>query len=504
MDNKYKISDSKFLPEDLKNQLDNQLSASLIDNLICLRKLFSNSSDFITKETNICNQNIAIIYCEGMINLQLLEPLIINPINKIINQPDPKSLFKALENNIIISNNNNNLFTYGKIFTSIMSGNIVILIDGVQKALAADITGFQSRSIDDSINEVDIRSSKEAFIETIKVNLTMLRKRIKSPSLKFEHIIIGKKSQTSVTLVYLSDVVNDNLLQNIRYRLSQVKLDILLDSSYLSSFLSESKHSIFPEIGYSERPDIICGKISEGRVAILVDGCPHALIVPHLFLELFQTMDDYTSRPVYASFIRFLRFLSFFISVFIPGLYVAIASFHPEMFPSTLLFNVSMSREVTPFPIMIEAFLIHLIYELMREAGLRLPRQVGYAVSIVGALVIGEAAVSSGIIGAPMVIIVAVTAITSFIMTTMYQSVCILKFIFIILGGLFGLYGITLGACACLLNMSNINNLGIPYMSPISPFNFFFMRDTFIRRSWKILGKKNIKIQNMPGTKDIC
>lgn len=504
MDSKYKLNDAEFLKDDLKKQLKKQLTNSLSDNLIFLRKLFSNSSDFITKKISLFNYEVVLMYCDGMINLQLLGPLVIEPIYRChVKNPNSDDLFMALEANMIMSNNNNILFNYNDIFISIMSGNIVLLIDGLNKALSIDITGFQSRSIEESINEVDVRSPKEAFVEPIKINLTMLRRRIKSPALKFEYLIVGQKSQTTVAMIYLSDVANSNLLQNIRYKLSKVNLDVLLDSSYLSTFLSDDKYAIFPEIGYTERPDILCGKIAEGRVAILVDGCPHAVIVPHLFLESFQTMDDYTNRPIYTSFMRGLRFLSFFISVFMPGLYVAIASFHPEMFPSTLLFNVAISREVTPFPIIFEALAIHLIYELMREAGLRLPRQVGYAVSIVGALVIGEAAVSSGIIGAPMVIIVAVTAITSFIMTTMYQSVCILKFIFIVLGGLFGLYGIALGGCACLLQLTSMDNFGVPYMAPISPFNLFFMRDTFIRRNWKILGRKNIKVQNMPGAKDM-
>lgn len=498
-------TDSEFSPQDLTSQLEKQLNESINDNMITLRKLFSNSSDFITKNINLCGHEAVIMYCEGMIDLKLLNPLIIKPMlkynNNQNNNNDANQLLKWLEDNIVLTTSNNILFTYNEIFTSIMSGNLVILINGVKTALSAEMAGFKSRSISESINEVDIRSPQEAFTEPIKINLTMIRRRIKSPALKFETITLGKKSQTSVTMVYLTDVVNCKLLQCIRNKLSKVNMDILLDSSYLATFLSGTTFSILPEIRYSERPDVVCGKISEGRVAILVDGCPHAIIVPHLFIESFQTMDDYTNRPFFASFMRILRYFSFFISILMPGSYVAISSFHPEMFPQSLLYNVAISQEVTPFPIMIEALIIHLIYELMREAGIRLPKQIGYAVSIVGALVIGESAVSSGIIGAPMVIIVALTAITSFIMTPMYQSVCILKFAFIILGGISGLYGLTLGFCCLILNITSIKEFSIPYTSPISPFNKYFMRDTFIRRNWNYMGKKNIKIQNMPGTK---
>ncbi|MBP0979493.1 MAG: spore germination protein [Oscillospiraceae bacterium] len=497
-------SDSEFISENIKSQLENQITENLDNNIIYLRKLFSNSADFVTKRFNINQNNIIILYCEGMINLQLVGPLIIEPINQIkFNQKNltPKNLFNYLEREIIVASDKNLLFNYNDIFMSIMSGNIVILIDGVASAISIEITGFQMRSITESVNEVDIRSPKESFIEPLRINLTMIRRRIKSPTLKFDNMVVGKTSQTSVSLIYLTDVANSRLVEKIKRKLTEVTIDVLLDSTYLATFLAEKKYSVLPEIGYSERPDVVCGKISEGRVAILVDGCPHAIIVPHLFIESFQTMDDYTNRPVYTSFMRFLRFASFFISILMPGVYVAISSFHPEMFPQTLLFNVALSQDITPFPIMVEALLIHFIYDLMREAGLRLPRQIGYAVSIVGALVIGESAVSSGIIGAPMVIIVALTAITSFIMTTIYQTVCILKFVFIILGGLGGLYGITLGVCFLLLNMSSMNTFDVPYLSPISPLNSYFWGDTFIKRNWKYMSKQKIKIQDLPGVK---
>ena len=497
------LADSEFSPEDLQEQLKKRLDTSLLQNMICLRKLFSNSADFVTKRFNIGNHELFLLYCEGMINLPLLEPLVLRPIYKCsqIQNSEPEEILKFLEEKIVLTTGNNIIFTFNEVFLSIMSGNVVILIDGESRAISAEMTGFSSRAITESVNEVDIRSPKESFTEPLRINLTMIRRRIKSPALKFDNLKIGTKSQTSVSLIYLTDVVNCKLIQIIKQKLSQVELDVLLDSSYLSSFLAEKKHSILPEIGYTERPDIVCGKISEGRVAILVDGCPHAIIIPYLFVESFQTMDDYTNRPFYASFMRIIRFLSFFISILMPGIYVAISSFHPEMFPKTLLFNVAMSQDVTPFPIMVEALLIHLIYELMREAGLRLPRQIGYAVSIVGALVIGESAVSSGIIGAPMVIIVALTAITSFIMTSIYQSVCVLKFVFIILGGVSGLYGITLGIACLILNMASVNTFGVPYLAPISPFNKNFMKDTFIRRNWKYMSTQNSKIQNMPGVK---
>ena len=497
-------SKAQKMEEYYKNELDKNLSTSITDNMLQLRKVFSNSSDFITKDMMVSGHRIFIIYCEGLINLHHLDPLVMSKIyafnhNFEGESSKPEDLKKWIENNVILTTGESILFKYGEIFDAIMSGGVAILIDGVNVALSAGMAGFESRGITESTMEVDMRSSKESFIEPIKINLTMIRRRIKSPTLKLESLKIGRKSPTNVALIYLTDAADPKLVQKIKRKLSQLDIDMLMDSGYLQSLLAEQKFSIFPEIGYTERPDIVCNKIIEGRVAILVDDNPYALTIPNIFIENFQTMDDYTHRPWYASFMRILRILAFFISILLPGLYVAISEFNPEMFPQTLLFNVVTAQESTPFPIMVEAFLINITYELVREASLRLPKQIGSAIGIVGALVIGESAVSSGIIGSPMVIIVALTAITSFIVTPIYQSVCMLKFVFIILGGLGGLYGITLGLIIILMNIVSTNSYNVPMMTPISPFSSPFMQDTMIRRDWKHLLNHRVKVQNMPG-----
>ena len=329
--------------------------------------------------------------------------------------------------------------------------------------------------------------------------MTMVRRRIKSPLLKFELMTLGKTSKTDICLMYMTDKVSNKLLREIRYKISQIKLDIILTSGYIQPFLEGKPWSLFSDVGTTERPDVLAAKINEGRIAIVVDGTPYALIVPYLFSENFQSLDDYSHRAYYASFIRIIKYFSFIATILLPALYVGVGTFHPELLPHALLFNISAAEEITPFPLMIEALIIHLLYEIMREAGLRLPRPIGHAVSIVGALVIGDAAVSAGLIGAPMVLVVAMTAISSFVVPSLYEPVAVLRFAFIIIGGTLGLYGITLGCMMILLNICSLSNFGFIYMSPIAPFSFSAMRDTFIRISFPKMQRKNIKIQNLNG-----
>lgn len=250
----------------------------------------------------------------------------------------------------------------------------------------------------------------------------------------------------------------------------------------------------------TERPDTLCAKVAEGRVGLLVDGTPYALIVPYLFAENFQSLDDYSHRPYFATFIRWLKYAAFALSILLPGLYVAVGSFHPELLPATILTSLVVSEETTPFPLMFEALAVFFIYEIVREAGLRMPQAVGHAVSIVGALVIGDAAVSAGIIGAPMVIVVAVTAISSFVVPSLYEPVTVLRFAFILIGGLSGVFGVVLALCAVIVNLCAVNPLGVPATSPATPFSLYPMRDVLFRWGWRTLAREDLRVQDLAGS----
>ena len=290
------------------------------------------------------------------------------------------------------------------------------------------------------------------------------------------------------------------MVQEVERRLSEAVFDSLLDSGYLRPFLESGPFSLFSGTNVTERPDTLCAKLSEGRIGILVDGSPFAVVAPTLFAEHFQSADDYSERPYYAVLMRLIKYLAFFLTMLLPGCYVAAVEYHPELLPAELLFRVAEAESGMAFPLMAEALFVHFLYELMREAGLRLPRPVGHAIGIVGALVIGDAAVSAGLIGTPMVLIVALTAISSFVVPSLYEPLTLLRLVFILLGGTLGLYGVVLGLCFVGANLCSVTVLGVPATSPEMPFSGYAMRDTLLRMSWKWLGRRQFLVSRTAGT----
>lgn len=484
-------------------EISTPLQADMTQNLITLRSLYQNSADFLTREIEIQSTKITFIMIEGMVNIQTISEMIIEPLlnNHFAKKSDCNTIYDFVHNKSVMAVDQSDVYTCEELFRFVMSGFVVIMIDGLTKCITLGMQGFSFRSISEPASEMNERGSREGFTEPLRINMTMVRRRIKSPKLCFELMSIGKTSKTDICLMYITDKVSPELLRNVKRKLKKIKLDIVLSSGYIQPFLEGKPLSLFSDVGITERPDVLCGKINEGRIAIVVDGTPYSIIVPYLFSENFQTIDDYSHKSYYASFIRLLKYFSFFLAILLPGLYVAIGTFHPELLPSSLLFNIAASEEITPFPLFTEALIIHFLYEIMREAGLRLPRPVGHAVSIVGGLVIGDASVTAGLIGAPMVLIVALTAITSFVIPSLYEPVAILRFLFILVGGLMGLYGVALLSMLVLVNICALNNFGMPFMAPITPFSLKGMRDTFIRASYKKIGDSQVKIQNLNGVK---
>jgi len=477
-----------------------KLCTELTDNMIIIRSKLSNSSDFISKELEIDGVHLQLLLCEGMINTTNLAKLIITPLMELKLENHTPDAFLNWTRRSLLGSEQREIYTIEEVFSSIMSGFVVLLIDGLDIGLALAVQGFQFRAVNEPSSGVNIKGSHEGFIEVIRINLSMIRRRIKSPSLVFEMLKVGTKSATDVCIAYMSDTVSGEMLKQVRERLQRINIDVLLDAGYIKPFLDSKRFSMFDGVGYSERPDIVCAKIREGRIAVLVDGTPFVIIIPFLFSEHFQTLDDYSQRPFFVFFMRILRYVAFFLSMLLPGFYVAIITFHPELLPESLLFNISTAEETTPFSLMAEALAIHFIYEIMREAGLRLPRPIGHAVGIVGALVIGDAAVMSGLISAPMVMIVALTALSSLVVPSLYESATILKFAFIIFGGLWGIYGITILFAAMLVDALSVNTYGIPVSAPISPTYLYSWRDVFFRSNWRSLSKENLRVQDLPGS----
>ncbi|HJV17199.1 MAG TPA: spore germination protein, partial [Bacillales bacterium] len=310
-----------------------------------------------------------------------------------------------------------------------------------------------------------------------------IRRRIKSPNLWLETMRIGTVTQTDIGVMFIKGIADDKIVKEVKKRLTQIKIDSIVDSGYIEQLIEDQTWTPFPTTYHSERPDVICSQLLEGRVAVLVDGSPFVLTAPAVFIQFFQAPDDYYARFDISTGIRLLRLLAFFIALVGPALYIAVTTFHQEMVPTTMIIALAAQRENVPFPAFIEALVMEITFEILREAGLRLPRSVGQAVSIVGALVIGQAAVQAGFVSPVMVIVVALTAIANFSTPTFAMAISarLLRFVLMGLATMLGFYGIMIGIMFMTIHLCSLRSFGVPYMSPIAPLNLKSQQDVLIR-----------------------
>ena len=475
-----------------------RVKSEILENKRFLMEQLGNSFDVKYRSTIVCGTEMLFVMLDGMCDNLLITEQIILPILKMEDNKikDNDLLFESAD--MVSGSVDKGLTPYLETaIEELLKGNLLQFVDGGSSIVYYSVQKFAKRAPSEPNTESQERGSREGFVECFKDNVAMVRRRICSPQLKIKSFKIGTTSKTDVCILYLSDRVSPKILDEVVTKLKNAKLDVVEGAGYLQPFLDHKTPSLFTCVGRTERPDVFTSKLSEGKVGIIVDGTPDALIVPHLFMENFHSLDDYLKRPYFAFFARCIKIISFLLSVFLPGVYVAICTFHQEMIPETMIFGITSQESKTPLPIVAEALLIHLIYEIVREAGLRIPKAVGHAVSIVGALVIGESAVSAGIIAAPMLIVVGLTAVSSFVVSTLYEPVAVLRFSFIIIGGIGGLYGIIFGFAGVLINMASLSPYGIPFTSPISPTKIGAWRDLIHRENWINLGKRRMEIQKL-------
>lgn len=477
-----------------------KIFAEISDNKNKLKKDFTDCSDFLLRECIVGGRKCIVCVLDGMINSLQLSQMIMRPILSYKFDNDASySVYETIKQRVVSSLEMNEAENFEDAYFFLFSGFAVVFVDGMQKCLVMGIQGFEKRKTGEPSNEPNIKGAKECFTETLNDNKAMLHRRIKSPSLKIKQFKIGNQIKTSVAVCYLESAVDMRLVADVESRILSAPIDEVCDYGEIAAFLDSGIKSYFTAVGNTERPDTLCSKLSEGRVAVLVDGSPYAMYVPYLFTDSFSTVDDYNNRPFYATFNRLLKYFSFVISVILPGFYVAVGTYHQELLPPSLMYTVAAAEASTPFSLMQEAVMVLILYEIMREAGLRLPKAIGHAVSIIGALVIGDAVVNAGLVGTPMLVVVAVTAIASYVIYPLYESISVLRIIFILLGGFTGIYGVMLGVCTLCVNITSLNPYGVPYSSPISPLSKKNAADVFYRADWKKLIKRNVRVQNLRG-----
>lgn len=463
------------------------VSANLKENIDYISKCFERCADVVQKQIFI-NQGqypIYVVYMDSMIDSDLVENNILKTLvfyfekNQVCPKVNPKggtekeaekqeNLLSYIEQHAMLTANVSMVSELDKIITDIMAGKTAIFGAACDKALMIDGKGYPKRGIDEAQSEVSVRGAKDSFNESLRTNTILIRRRIRDTKLKTEQIKIGRRTQTDIAIMYMDDLVRPEILEAIQKELKSFEVDGIFDSGSLEQYMGRRWYSPFPVFQATQRPDKASSALLEGRVVLVVDNSPTVIMAPATFNCFFQASDDYYYRWGIASFTRCLRYVAALIAMVFPGFYVAVATFHPEIFPTSLLLTVAASRRGVPFPLVVEIILMELAFELLREAGIRLPGPMGSALGIVGGLIVGQAAVDANIVSPVVVIVVALTALASFAIPNdnFASAFRLLKFGLIVAGAAAGLPGFVLGLLVILTHLASLESYGIPYLSP--------------------------------------
>jgi spore germination protein len=462
------------------------LSSNLEVNMETLKETFQNCSDVVFRQFTINDGTKALLlFIDGTVNSDEIHENALRALLFHYRENAFPSVERIISENIALSQIHTSRSMF-EIVHGILDGNAVLIVDGQTEAIIINIRGGVRRGIEEPASETVIRGPREGFNENIRTNTALVRLKIKSTQLKMLHYKIGTQTKTSVIIAYIDGLIDPAVLEELKSRLAKIKIDGILESGYLEELIEDQPFSPFRQVQYTERPDTVAAQLLEGKFAIFVDGTPFVLIGPVTFWQMMQSSEDYYEHFLISSLIRMLRYVFLMIALYLPALYIALTTFYQDMIPTNLMFSVAAAREPIPFPAIIEAMIMEVSFEALREAGIRLPRIVGQAVSILGALVIGQAAVEAGIVSTPMVIVVSLTGIASFTIPHFNFAIAIriLRFPLMILASTFGAFGIIIGTTLLVLHLCHLRSFGVPYLSGLSPLKTNELKDIFIRIPW--------------------
>ncbi|REJ07562.1 spore germination protein [Halobacillus trueperi] len=462
------------------------LSKDLKENQSNIEKAFENAKDFQIENIHVGNKEGMICYLNSMTDTSLLAEKIMVPLSNSSQQDRSITNLEEFE-------------SYRKEFFSgvgyrfhdklhgliddVLAGYAGVIVDGQPKGLSLHVGNIEYRPIEEPSTQTVIRGPKEGFTESMDTNISLIRRRIQNTSLKFESMTVGKDTRTSVTIAYIDGVMNEGILEEVKERIKKIRTHAIFDSGNVEEYISDKTMTVFPLIYNTERPDSAAANLLEGKAVIIVNGSPFVLIAPTVFSDFFEATEDYYQSFFMGSFIRLIRYASFLIALTLPSLYVALTAFHHALIPTDLLFSLQAQREGVPFPAVIELLIMEVTFEILREAGIRMPRAIGQTISIVGALVIGQAAVEAGLVSNALVIVIALTALATFVspIASFTAAARLLRFIFIFMAALFGLYGILLCLFFMVAHLVSLRSFGVPYLAPIAPFIAEDQEDVFLR-----------------------
>lgn len=462
---------------------------SYLDAVKSIKQQFNKEHDFRSREIEVFGERPAtLFYLCSLVDKDSISQDVIQPLLKAPSECNVKEVSLETISELIIKKSLYHAEVQMKnelssAVTDLLRGNTILLIDGIQNAVIINTKKVDKRSISQPDTEQVIRGPRDGFIESLETNIALLRERIPIPDFKVKSIEIGSLTKSSVCLFYIDGIANPSLIKDVEERLSRIDIDRILDAGYIEQFIQDNPRSPFPQVKNTERPDVAVGNLLEGRAVLMVDGSPFALIVPATFIMFYQSSEDYNERTNMMSIIRFIRLVSIVFSLITPSAYVAVISYHPELIPTAFSVAITSGRAGVPFPAVVEVFVMEAAMEILREATVRMPKQVGGALSIVGVLVVGQAAVMAGFVSPITVVVIAITTIGSF-STPAYSMATgfrMLRFPLLFLTGVLGIYGLVLGLILIANHLISLRSFGVPYFSPLSPMNWGGLRDTIIR-----------------------
>ncbi|QUL58219.1 spore germination protein [Paenibacillus tritici] len=459
-----------------------------------IKEQLTDCSDAVYQSINVYGHSCMLIYIPSIVDTLSLQEFVATPLKAEANaKPNWPEFMERLDHGSAFAIPYIKAYHPDRVVDLIVGGNPILSIEGLPYVYYFEIAHYQKRAVSESQNELVVIGPQEAFIEDIQTNLSLLRHKIKHADLKTRHFSIGKYTKTDVYLVYLEGLCKPEILAEMQQKLASLDVDGILGISYLAEHMSGGQLSPFPVYQYTERPDSVAASLMEGRIGIMQDGTPSALLAPVTFFSLLQSSEDYYQSFYAGSWIRLVRLFFSLISMILPALYVAITTFHSQIIPSDLLITIAAARENIPFPALTEALIMELTFEALREAGTRIPKPVGQTVSIIGGIVIGQAAVQAGIVSAPMVIVVSITGIASYIIPHLELGLTfrLLRFVLLVLGGTMGLIGVFMAVFVIYSHLAHLRSFGSPYLQPLAPLVFEDWKDTVFRVPTQYMNKRS-------------
>lgn len=457
-----------------------------------IKKEFLDSPDIIIRDIKLGDKNLSLVFIDELCNIEEINRSILFSLSKFC---EKDLSLEALQKEVITFCNAEILLNED-IEEKLLRGFAVLFKDNDSRALCFNTVMYPGRSVEEPPTSTVISGPREGFTETLKINLSLIRKRLPSKKLKVEELSIGRRTKTRINLVYFNDIVDLKVVDEIKRKLDKYDIDGVLDSYYLVKFLENRPNSIFRQIGNCEKPDIAVAKILEGRVVILVDGTPIALTIPYVMFEDFQSGNDYYSDAHRVSILRIIRVLGLFISIFLPGMYIALQLYHYKVLPLKFLVTIVNTTQNLPLNPFLEIFFIIVLFDILFEASVRMPKYLGMAISIVGALILGDTAVKAGLVSPPGVMIVALSAITVYIIPNQSSQISLLRIVFAIIGGTLGFHGIMLGMLFLIAYLCNFDSFNTPYLAPYSPYIKDDMKDFILKDSLTTMTKRPKSIPN--------